>query len=452
MPGPMDMGRGRVPAPASRGLDGWGIYLVLVVALAPVVVPTGPAQLAILDPFNLLALAAFAVAFLSRRITLRAPFAAGVLVIAIGSLIAIASAESLSSSALAMAQDAYIYLWFIVLVSIMSTRGDLVGLRIAWVGVANIVALYGIAVVVLQGHGTLSRMLGPRGMRATGTFYDPNMFADYLCMSLFMVLSLGPHMGRALRLSSAAVLLAAMVATKSNGGALSLLVGLAVWALVRARTLRFSVPAVAGSALVAVSIALAAWWMFAGVGIGASAVQELRARSFMARAGHSSEGRLKIWRQLEQTYQRSPLGIGPGNSRWVTLSVAERERPNSMFSKEAHSDYLAFAIERGPLAALALLFLVFQAFAKIASAWKRRVRAGTADAAASALVAAMAGALASSAVHSLTIERLHFRHFWLLLAIVCAIAETSRAHAARRTAAAPREHEETQRSLVTASA
>ncbi len=452
MPGPMDMGRGRVPAKASRGLDGWGIYLVLVVALAPVVVPAGPAQSAILDPFNLIALAAFAVAFLSRRITLRAPFAAGVLVIAIGSLIAIANAESLSSSALAMAQDAYIYLWFIVLTSVMSTRGDLVGLRIAWVGVANIVALYGIAVVVLQGHGTLSRMLGPRGMRATGTFYDPNMFADYLCMSLFMVLSLGPHMGRVLRWGSAAVLLAAMVATKSNGGALSLLVGLAVWALVRARTLRFSVPAVAGAALVAVSIALTAWWMFAGVGIGASAVQELRARSFMARAGHSSEGRLKIWRQLEQTYRRSPLGIGPGNSRWVTLSVAERERPKSMFSKEAHSDYLAFAIERGPLAALALLFLAFQAFAKVASAWKRRVRAGTADAAASALVAAMAGALASSAVHSLTIERLHFRHFWLLLAIVCAIAETSRAHAARRTATAPRVHEETTRSLVTASA
>jgi hypothetical protein len=64
----------------------------------------------------------------------------------------------------------------------------------------------------------------------------------------------------------------------------------------------------------------------------------------------------------------------------------------------------------------------------------RRVRAGTADRGTGALVAALAGALACSAVHSLTIERLHFRHFWLLLAIVCALAETTRAARVRPAA------------------
>jgi hypothetical protein len=33
----------------------------------------------------------------------------------------------------------------------------------------------------------------------------------------------------------------------------------------------------------------------------------------------------------------------------------------------------------------------------------------------------MTGALVASAAHALTIEVLHFRHFWMLLAIVCAI-------------------------------
>ena len=446
MAGPPSRGPGSV---RPRGPDGWGIYLIFAVALAPVLVPAGPSQLAILDFFNVLAIAAFAIAFLTRRISLRAPFAAGVLVIAIGSLIAVFNAESVSASALAMMQDAYLYVWFIVLVSVLSVRGDLVGLRMAWVAVGCAVALYGMGAVLFQGHTSLGRMLGPRGMRAVGTFTDPNVFADYLVMSLFMVLSLGGHMGRALRLGAAAILMLGLLASKSNGGALSLLVGLVVWALVRARTLRFSVPALAGMTLFAVSMALAGWWMISGLGVGAAGFERLTSGSFMARAGHSSEGRLKIWKQLEHTYQRA-LGIGPGNSRWVTLSFEERVRPNSMFSKEAHSDYLAFAIERGPLAALALLFLAGQTFAKVAAAWRRRARAGMADPAAGALVAALAGALASSAVHSLTIERLHFRHFWLLLAVVCALAETTRR--SRQKSAVARESEAPAEQLAVASA
>jgi O-antigen ligase len=436
------------PVRPAKRMDGWGLYLLLAVALAPVVVPTGPAQLAILDFFNLLAIGAFGVAFLTRRIEPRTPFAWGILLIGIGSLIATFNAESPSASALAIAQDAYLYVWFIVLVSVLRVRGDLVGLRIAWVGAACIIAVYGLAVLVLEGHTTIARVLGPRGMRAMGTFYDPNMFADYLVMSLFMVLSLGHHMGRALRVAAAVILLAALVATKSNGGALSLVVGLAVWALVRARTLRISVPALAGGALVAVSVGLAGWWMMSSLGIGARGLESLTSRSFMARAGRSSEGRLKIWSQLEQTYRKSPLGIGPGNSRWISLSVEERERRNSMYSKEAHSDYLAYAIERGPLAALALLVLAWQAFGMLAKAWQRRARGGRADRAAGALVAALAGALASSAVHSLTIERLHFRHFWLLLAIVCALAETTRVRGAIHPAAAAKKREEPARELV----
>src|SRR2546425_3483646 len=218
MPEPIDLGRGILPDRTPRRLDGWGIYLLLAVALAPVVVPTGPAQLSILDPFNVFALGVFAVAVLTRRIAVRAPFAVAVFVISISSLIAVVNAESVSASVLAMIQDAYLYAWFITLVSVMSGRGDLVGLRTAWVWVANAVALYGLSAVALNGHPTLGTMLGPRGMRAMGTFYDANMFADYLGMSLFMVLSLGARLPRAVRWGSAALLLVTIAATKSNGG------------------------------------------------------------------------------------------------------------------------------------------------------------------------------------------------------------------------------------------
>jgi len=436
----------------ARGLDGWGIYLAFLVTLIPIVVPIGTYQLALLDAPNIIALAAFAVGVLSRKIALRTPFAAGAFAILVGSLVAMFNAVSPPASVLALVQDAYLYLWFLMLVSVLRVRGDLVGFRLAWTGIAAIVAIIAIVgLIVIKGNTTLMGIVGPKGERATGTFSDPNMCADYLGMSLFVLMSLGRHMARVLRWSIGVLIVAAIVATKSNGGALSLFVGLVVWAVVRARTARVPVPAIAAAGLLTVSLVLSAWWLTAGLG-GSRQLEGIQSHSFLGRATHSSKGRLKIWTQLEQTLHRAPLGIGPGNSRWISLTVEGRERPNSMYSKEAHSDYLAYMIERGPLAFLALLFILWQAFAKVNQVWMRRVRAGTADAAASALVASLAGALACSAVHSLTIERLHFRHFWLLLALVCALAETARAVSARPPAHTAREEVKTTEPLAVARA
>jgi hypothetical protein len=53
------------------------------------------------------------------------------------------------------------------------------------------------------------------------------------------------------------------------------------------------------------------------------------------------------------------------------------------------------------------------------------------------LVAAVGGAFAASAVHGLTIEVLHFRHFWMLLAVICAI--DAKVSGARAESGAPPE-------------
>jgi O-antigen ligase/polysaccharide polymerase Wzy-like membrane protein len=422
--GAADAGRERTRAAGSGGV--WGIYFAFAIALSPVVMPIGTLQLEVVDAFNVLALATFAVLVLTRQIELRAPFAAGVFVVLVGSLVAMVNAQSVPAAVLALTQDAYLYLWFIMLVSVMRLRGELVALRIGWVAVSCVVAIIGFADIMGSGNTTLTGIVGPKGERATATFPDPNMCADYLGMSFFLLLSLGNHVGRAWRWIASAILLAAIVATKSNGGALSLMVGLVVWTIVRGRTTRFPLPALTGVTLFVVSLVLAGWWMASGLGVGTRQLENLEKHSFLARAEHSSQGRFKIWRQLEATLQKAPLGIGPGNSAWMPVTVEGRERPHSMYSKEAHSDYLAYMIERGPLGILALLFVLGQTFGMVRTIWKRRLRAGQADPATGALVAGLAGALACSAVHSLTIERLHFRHFWLLLAIVCALADTAR--------------------------
>ena len=51
------------------------------------------------------------------------------------------------------------------------------------------------------------------------------------------------------------------------------------------------------------------------------------------------------------------------------------------------------------------------------------------------LLASLLGALVGTSVHSLVIEKLHFRHFWMFLALVCAM--TAEAPAPARAAARP---------------
>jgi O-antigen ligase/polysaccharide polymerase Wzy-like membrane protein len=401
-------------------IDGWGLYLALLVCLIPVVVPSGPARLAFVDGLIVLGLGAFAVLFLTRKEPIRVPFLAPVIMITVGSLAAMVNAESPSAAFLAMAQDAYLFLWFIMLVQVLRDR-DLTAVQGTWIAAATVIALYGIFIVITEGHLSLMDIVKPTGKRAYGTFYDPNMFAGYLVMSLFVVLSMGRRLPWWVRWGSMLTMLVCIVATKSNGGMLSLVVGFGAWLLMRAWTRNVRPAAVVACALLVASLGLGALWMNAGVGIGASQLSSFESNSFLARAGHSSEGRFTIWKNLQSTWARTPLGIGPGNSTFLTLSVEDRLRPNSLQAKEAHNDYLAYAIERGPLGLLGLLVLWGSAFGKLGAMAKRSDDGqGTPDRD-GPMVAALTGALAASAVHALTIEVLHFRHFWMLMAMICAI-------------------------------
>lgn len=399
--------------------DAWQLFLLLTVALVPITVLKGPAQTAIVDILSLIALPVFAAWTVVRRRKLTVPFLVPAFVIALASLLATTNAVSVPASALTLLQDAYLFAWFLVLVNLLRDQRDATSFRIAWIWVANAVALYGLAVVLTQGHQSLGGLMGPKGLRATGTFYDPNMFADYLVLSFFLVLSLGEEAGRILRWGSGLLLITAILASKSNGAITSLAVGLAVWTVARMWTLRLSPAALLGRSLIVGSLALAGVWLVQGYGVGQAQIERLTSESVLGRAGHSSEGRFHIWTALLRRYAEQPLGIGPGNSRQLELTIEERERPNSFLSKEAHNDYLGYLVERGPLALLALLALKLQAFGKVRTWWRGRLQQGLDSG--GALAAAAMGALAASLTHSFTLETLHFRHVWLFLALVCAL-------------------------------
>jgi len=294
-----------VPAAAARPRrDGWRTYLVVAAMLAPICVPSGPGQTAVIDVLNLFAIVAFAlfVAFPGRE-PLRAPLLAPVALVAVGSLIASLWAPSMGQAALALVQDAYLYAWFLVVVNLVRTPRDLRAVRVAWVCTAVAVALLALGQLLHANGGSLGTLLGSRGVRPAATLYNPNMLADYLVMSIFVALSLLAEV-RPLPLALAIGTLGlGLLCTKSNGGMIAFAAGAMTWCAVAVAT---GPPRrhgrVLATAAIVVSLVGLFGWLNLEWGMGDGALQALKEHTFVGRMEHSSQSRLRIWDQLERTY------------------------------------------------------------------------------------------------------------------------------------------------------
>lgn len=391
---------------------GFGLYLILAALLCPLTVPAGPGQTAVLDGVNVVGLAAFALVVVMWRIPVELPLALPLALVATGSLLAMTGALSLPLALETLAQDLYLYLWFVALVTLLERRGDSVGVRRAWV-----VAAVGVALAVLAqsfASGGFPRgMFAARGARPGGTFANPNLCADYLALSVFVTLGLARHLRLRWRVAATALIGLAVIATRSNGGLISLLAGLVTWAVARAWTAGVPKPAISGWLALGAAGTLLALWAVIGWGAGGGILHRLSTESYFGRVTHSGESRAGIWKHLDETLGRWPLGIGPGNSSARTMRIGENERPDhNLQSKEAHSDYLGYLVERGPIAFLGLLLGTALVFARVIRTRRRRDPLW---------VAALLGALVATTVHATVIERLHFRHVWLFLALAWAL-------------------------------
>jgi hypothetical protein len=401
------------------------VYLVLAALLAPMCVPAGPGQSAALDVLNLIAIAAFALFVVGPgRQSLRVPLAIPMGLVAVGSLIACAWAPSLGQAALSLAQDVYLFASFLVAVNVIRTRRDLRAVRIAWVVAAVAVSLVAVGQLVIHNGGSLGSLFGSRGLRPPGTLYNPNMLADYLMTSVFVAMSLAAEVRRLPLVLATGVIGFGLLVTKSNGGMIAFAAGLITWCAVGIAI----GPSHRRGGLIAATALLATLagvtvWLNAEWGLADGALRSLKEQTFVGRMEKSSASRMRIWDQLERAYARSPLGIGPGNSNALTVGIADRERPDSYRSKEAHSDYLGYAIERGPLGLMGLLGFVVATYLYVARYWQgSRHASGRTPRRAALWTASMAAVLTASAVHSMVIEKLHFRHFWLFIALVCGSA------------------------------
>jgi hypothetical protein len=221
---------------------------------------------------------------------------------------------------------------------------------------------------------------------------------------------------RPVRLAVYLLLVAGILSTGSNSGMVSLFVG----------TSAAAVMSVYGRRGFVAGVATAAGILFATALLASSvSLSDLQRKAHSSPHGFIRDG---IGRSSVSVAQRhellqeslvlrregGPLGTGPVSTK--PRLAAKR----AQFVKEAHDDYLASIIERGPLGLLGLIALLSGLAIRAVRSAGGRLRPGFA-----AVVVrphALVGAVAGSAVAMAVYELLHLRHMWALFALVAAVS------------------------------
>jgi O-antigen ligase len=241
-----------------------------------------------------------------------------------------------------------------------------------------------------------SDVLVDEGARARGLFKDPNVFGPFLILAFLILLDdlFTPRLLRAgarAKVAALVVLMLGVFLSYSRAAWLNLVIGLLVMLLV------YSLRRGAGrrlTALVALLLVAASTIVAVVAVTGSTSFFEERARL----QAYDAE-RFGTQRSLLTVARANPLGIGPG-------------QVDAVSQLSAHSSYVRALAEQGPLGFLAFASLLAVTLVLAA----RNVARGrdTFGIGSAALLAAWCGLLANSAF----VDTLHWRHLWLVAALV----------------------------------
>jgi O-antigen ligase len=234
--------------------------------------------------------------------------------------------------------------------------------------------------------------------RIVALFKDPNVFGPFVIPAALILLEeiLTPRLFRMRRLFKGALLLIlalGVLFSYSRGAWANLAVGVAVLLTVlavRRRGFRKVVPALS---LVLVAAVLVAGTVMVS-GSGDFLFERAQVQSYDA-------DRLGGWVAGLEPAQRYPFGVGPGQFEQVA-------------SISAHSLYIRVFTEQGLLGLIAIAaLLLFTLTAALGNAFAGRSTYGIGS-------AALAGAWCGLIVNSFVIDTLHWRHLWLVAALIWA--------------------------------
>ena len=383
------------------------------VALLPLTSPKAMHNAAPIDGLMAGALLVTALWALRTRAVVRLPYAVPLVALVVLGLVAALTSDSPFSGGVAMVQELFLFCWCAALVTVCRTPRALgVVLRVwvlsatAWAGV--------LVLAVATGQNQVSGAEGGIGARARLFFDHPNMAGNYFMIAVFVAVASGRPRSVPARVLAVGVLVLAMFSTGSNAALISLICAAVLALFLHLRARRGMVRAVAVVTALVVGLGLS--WVEVGAPLVAAAAQSDNPllRYSVGRGERSAEARSSLFAEQFELYQNGGdlLGIGPAGTREALGSLT------ASTAKEAHNDYLAALVERGPLGALAL-------FGLVGAIWARTLRLvdrplGPRLAAVLPVPAALVAACAAFALTAVTHEVLHYRWFWLLLAMVAA--------------------------------
>ena len=385
------------------------------VAMLPIAVPQGAANLA---PNDLgLALAIGACLFWVGTIGFRCrfpytiPLALGLLGGTAGALVGPVPVTGLT----ALIQDVWLIAWCWTVVNVSRSPRNLGILLRTWAysGICwAILAFVGLA----TGSTLLTGQVTRQGSRVQITLDDPSYAANYFFISFMIIWATQRPRRRGVRLAAYALLVAGIATTGSNSGLVGLTVGVVI-ATTLGTYRRFGVvPSITTLAFILVVSSVAGSTIsLQSIQAKAHDSQFAFVRDGIGRSPQSAGQRQMLLHESIQLYERgNPLGEGP-------VSTKPRLRKQMVaLVKEAHDDYFAALIERGPVGFIGILILVASLLLRSLSTIKTTLATGFSDVV--VRPNALAGALAGTLVAMTVYELLHVRHVWALFGVVAAVS------------------------------
>ncbi len=425
--------RAGLPAVASfrRRLTGERLALIAAasaVAMLPLLRPSGPGNSSPVDVLIALAIGFMVFWAASAGLKLRMPYALAIgILIGAGALAALVGPFPISTTTtgrpgarvrralglLALAQDFVILAWCTALVNVMRTPGALRIVVRAWAWAA--VAWAALLVGAYEAHFNALAGIAPGFERASLTFGDPNMAASYYLLGIMIVWASRTPRHPLVRAAAYLILLWALVLTGSNGGMAALLVAVVATSIILLFRRLPTIPAIAVLSLAGLLAAglvsqvhlrdLQGWAERSG--------QPLLLES-IGRSGKSADERRILLEEGASLYfDGGLLGWGPNAA---LPALADRQ---ARFVREMHDDYAAVLVERGILGMLGFLLLIASVAVRARTVVGRLL--APPFAAAVPQTAPLAGAALGMAVAGTFYQVLHFRHLWVLLALIAAL-------------------------------
>jgi O-antigen ligase len=317
------------------------------------------------------------------------------------------------AAGLALGQDIFLLLWAGAVVTACRTPETFRTLISWWAITAIGWALLMLAAITV-GATHLAGEAANNGGRAALTFGDPNLAASYFVPSLAIVWAVSVPRARWLRILASGALLTALLYTGSNGGLIALIVLIAFVGLVKLARNGSLILALATGSLLAL-VAIVPLFLLTPQSLASKAH---RGNHFLVdslgRATESVGTRQALFRETLGLYRNDGLlGNGPGTT---VLELRARE---AAYVKEAHNDYTAALAERGILGGLALVILFATVSARCARILSRRLHPAWRVVLPNPEF--LVGAALGFAVSGFFYEVLHFRHLWMLLALIAVV-------------------------------